>query len=328
MEFTQPTRARRRRILDRYLGGAPVRPAWLDRMAANPDLAPALIEQGAKVVSLLGIEDALGFERAMERVLVGSLRAMGHRGPVLPVETEVTEYGLEYVNADGDLKALTAGLKRQASARLCLYGPPGTGKTAYARYLAAALDRPLLVKRASDILSRWWGGTEANIARMFEEALAEEAVLLLDEVDSLLKDRGSVTHYWEASEVNELLTQMETFPGLFIASTNRIDHLDAASLRRFDFKVGFGYMDPAQRRTMFEDVLRAHGPAVLPLAGTTTRRLDALERLTPGDFAVSTRRARVTGETLDAEALLSSLEAESRHKRRGETVFMGFTGGA
>ena len=82
-----------------------------------------------------------------------------------------------------------ANLLTHRQGRICLYGPPGTGKTAYGQHVAAQLDRPLLLRRASDIISPWLGLTERNLARMFRQAQEEEAVLLLDEADSFLQDR-------------------------------------------------------------------------------------------------------------------------------------------
>ena len=58
---------------------------------------------------------------------------------------------------------------------LLFYGPPGTGKSELARYIAEHLDRELIVKRLSDILSCWVGNTEQNIAKMFSDAEHQEA---------------------------------------------------------------------------------------------------------------------------------------------------------
>lgn len=105
---------------------------------------------------------------------------------------------------------------------------------------------PLSIKRASDLISKWVGDTEKNIARAFHEAEQDGALLLIDEVDSFLQDRRTAQHGWEVSEVNEMLTQMESFPGIFIASTNLMDGLDQASLRRFDLKVKFDFLRSEQ----------------------------------------------------------------------------------
>lgn len=61
-----------------------------------------------------------------------------------------------------------------------------------------------------------------------------------------MRDRTGARRSWEVSQVNELLTQMEAFEGIFVASTNLIDTLHAASLRRFDFDVKFGYLTREQ----------------------------------------------------------------------------------
>ena len=88
---------------------------------------------------------------------------------------------------------------------------------------------------------------------MFLDAAEENAVLLLDEADSFLRDRTGATRSWEVSEVNEMLTQMECFNGIFIASTNLMGSLDPAALRRFDMKVKFDYLKPAQAWQLFKD---------------------------------------------------------------------------
>jgi hypothetical protein len=148
--------------------------------------------------------------------------------------------------SDTDLAKVAAGLSAARSGRLCLYGPPGTGKSAYGRCLAEQLGIPLQITRSSDLMSMWVGGTEKNIARAFRQAEQDEALLLIDEVDSFLQDRRGAQRGWEVSLVNEMLTQMESFPGVFIASTNLMAGLDQAALRRFDLKVKFDFLRPEQ----------------------------------------------------------------------------------
>jgi SpoVK/Ycf46/Vps4 family AAA+-type ATPase len=72
---------------------------------------------------------------------------------------------------------------------LLFHGLPGTGKTEFARYLAETLDRELIQRRASDLLSMWVGGTEQAIAAAFRQAEAAAGILLLDEADSLFLNR-------------------------------------------------------------------------------------------------------------------------------------------
>lgn len=86
------------------------------------------------------------------------------------------------------------------------------------------------------------GVAEKNMAKMFQDAANEGAVLLLDEADTFLQDRKGAQRSWEISAVNEMLTQMESFEGIFIASTNLMSSLDEAALRRFDLKMRFDYL--------------------------------------------------------------------------------------
>ena len=155
-------------------------------------------------------------------------------------------------------------------------------------------------------------------------AKAENAVLLIDEADSFLQDRQRAHHSWEISHVNELLTQMEAFDGIFIASTNLIDSLDAASLRRFDFKVKFDYLTREQRRAM---LLRIAADANEPLEQPhqALEAIDRLEHITPGDFANVLRQLRVTGLAASATNVVALLEEEAAMKPEGRRRMIGFT---
>jgi transitional endoplasmic reticulum ATPase len=172
-----------------------------------------------------------------------------------------------------------------------LAGPPGTGKTALAHHFARMAGRPLRVKRASDLLSKWVGGTEANIAKAFEDARAEEAVLLFDEADSLLFDRTTARASWEVGQVNEMLTWLDRHPFPVIAATNLEGQLDPATKRRFTFKL---QLRPLGREAAARAYQRFFGrPAPADLA--------TLVRLTPGDFAVVQRQMRHDGALTDGE---------------------------
>ena len=86
--------------------------------------------------------------------------------------------------------------------------------------------------------------TERKLAQAFFEAETQEAVLVVDEVDSILASPDRAHHTWEVSFTNELLAQMERFRGILICTTNRLMDLDQASIRRFSFKIGFNYLMP------------------------------------------------------------------------------------
>ena len=150
------------------------------------------------------------------------------------------------------------------------------------------MDTTLIIKKGSDLLSMWVGGTEQNIANAFKEAEREGAVLVFDEVDSFLQDRREAKRSWEITQVNELLTQMESFEGVFIATTNLMDNLDQASLRRFDLKLEFGYMREDQAVMMFEKECSYLG--IEQIDSGVKKMLKELNLLTPGDFAAVRRQ--------------------------------------
>ena len=136
----------------------------------------------------------------------------------------------------------------------------------------------------------WVGETEKNIAGCFQQAEMEGAVLLIDEIEGFLQDRRAAKHSWEVTGVNEMLTQMESFPGIFIASTNLVDNLDQAALRRFDVKIKFDFLLARQSRSLLErycSTLNLDSPDEVLVA-----RLARLNNLTPGDFAAVMRRHR------------------------------------
>lgn len=291
-ELPVPPESKRRQII-----GAACRdllaPAHIGRLAESPVLAPAVVTQTAGVVR--SVREAMGEEAAsaaFDMVINNTLRVQGHR-PVKRLDPgRLPEtYDPAAINADADPQRIAAGLARAKAGRLCLHGPPGTGKTAYCRWLAKRLDVPLLAKRGSDLISMWVGETEKNIARAFEEAERDGALLLIDEVDGFLQDRRRAKNSWEVTGVNEMLTQMEAFPGVFIASTNLMDGLDQAALRRFDLKMKFGYLAPEQGWRLFASHCKR---LRLPLANPAALQgaLGRLRNLTPGDFAAVLRRHR------------------------------------
>jgi len=101
-----------------------------------------------------------------------------------------TGYSLQWLNTDIPVERLVERLKSRPQGTFCFYGAAGTGKSELARYMADQIGKPLLVKRASDILSKWLGESEQNIAAMFAEAREQDSVLVLDEADSFCLTGG------------------------------------------------------------------------------------------------------------------------------------------
>ena len=316
-----PPRRVRRHILDRHLGDLPVPDEVRACLAEKENLAPAVVARSADVARVICSADPNQEPGAIfTQVLSSSIQAMGDQKLGLNPKRACLPYHLDLVQADVDLEALVSGLGRMGQGRLCLYGPPGTGKTAFGRHLALRLDRPLMMRRASDILSAWLGSTEQNLAQMFRQAANDSAVLLLDEADSFLQDRSGARQSWEVTQVNELLTQLEAFEGIFIATTNLIDHLDSAALRRFDLKLRFEFLQPDQAWGLFRETAKCLG---LDAPGALTSPVRALAFLTPGDFAQVLRQAQLR-QVATPQELLARLREEVALKPQGKRRIAGF----
>ena len=281
----------------------------IERISDVETLAPAVVTRASSVVD--AIRDKLpGADHApaLELIINNTLEAQGHQRIQRYDPNRLPKtYDPAFIHADSDVEGITAGLKNTKAGRLCLYGPPGTGKTAYGHWLAEQVGVPLLVKRGSDLMSMWVGGTEKHIAESFRQAEMEGAILLIDEVEGFLQDRREAKHNWEVTGVNEMLTRMEAFPGIFIASTNLLDNLDQAALRRFDLKIKFDYLLPRLSRCLLEsycNYLNLDTPD-----GVLAERLGRLNNLTPGDFAAVQRRHRFNpiGSAAD---MVNALEEE------------------
>ena len=253
-------------------------------------------------------------EALILRSVENSQRALG-RENVEEIRESITTYDLGLLNLGGRFKPdeIINALKRKQQGTLCFYGLPGTGKTQLAEYIAMQLDKPLLIKRASDILSMWLGEAEQNIKKMFDEAKSEGAVLLLDEADSFIRDRALARASHEVTMVNELLTRMERFNGVFICATNLFEQLDAAALRRFTFKLEFHTLSEEQRIKMFFNETGVQ----LTQEHDNWFDLISIRFLTPGDFATVKRQADLLGTELTPGEWIDQLRIEAKAKLAG-----------
>jgi len=289
LELSIPPKAQRQRIIESTCNGMLAAPA-VARMADSENLSPAVVARASKVIhSVRSQIDAETAASSLELLINHTLLAQGYTGiarqnaSCLPAV-----YNPDYINSKENLQAITHQLTMHQCGRLCLYGPPGTGKTAFARWLADQLQMPLQMRRASDLFDKYVGGSEKRIAQAFTQAQDEGALLLIDEMDSFLQSRQKARARWELSQVNEMLTQIEAFSGLLIATTNLMGTLDVAALRRFDLKLCFDYLRPTQAEQMLIHCCNQLGLAA-PSTGDIglVRRLD---QLTPGDFATVMRQ--------------------------------------
>ncbi len=322
LEVPIPPKAQRERIIRQSCSEVLTTQA-IERLAACEELAPAVVTRAAEVIGTLTEQFPVDrLSTTLQQMMDKTLQAQGHTGLNSDQAVRLPDfYDPALINCDADLKQIAEGIRHHGSARICLFGPPGTGKTAYSRWLAEQLGKPLQVKRGADVLSMWVGGTEQNIARIFKAAEQDQAILLIDEIDSFLQDRNGSHHSWEVTAVNEMLTRMESYNGVFIASTNRLEGLDSAALRRFDLKVQFAALKPEQAWTLLESHCQALGLG--PPDDSLKNSLHKLDDLTPGDFAALARQHRFR-PLKDAQALISALQNECALKTPYHRQPIGF----
>lgn len=152
-----------------------------------------------------------------------------------------------------------------AQGGVLLYGPPGTGKTHLVRALAASLGVPVLTVSPAQMLSKWLGESEKQLAALFEQARSHPAALVfIDEIDALAinRDEGGEQNGAMHRLLTQLLTELDGFarhskPLMFIGATNRPWALDAALLRpgRFDALHYLGLPHQATRSALLQSTL-------------------------------------------------------------------------
>ncbi|MEL6374835.1 MAG: ATP-binding protein, partial [Pseudomonadota bacterium] len=311
LELRAPPRRQRRRIIEglskRY--GVEMNDDELDQLALKLDATPAILENAIKAVGLAG-----GNAAQVERIGLNVMRAVS--GGQVKSPPLVALFDPNLVCSNIDLLRLTGQLKAKGSRNfsLCMSGPPGTGKSAFARHLASELGLEVIQKRASDLLGPFVGQSEQNIAIAFQEARELKALLIFDEADSLLLERQGAQHSWEITQVNEMLTWMEEHPFPVCFTTNLMDRIDTASLRRFTFDIRFDYLDRAAIKRAWSIFFQINDP---PADGLM------FANLTPGDFTKARKQAQVLG-LIDKPAELVTILSEIARTKPGQRGGLGF----
>ena len=284
--FDKPSRAVREKMWKKHLAKYHLKIGEQDvsRLARTYEVPPAMIAGAARATQMInGNLDTLKTHLELtQQALHGSCKKAQEN-------QKQEKFFPMLINADMDLSALTQRLKHLGCLNfsLCLYGASGTGKSAYARYLAQELGLDVIHRRASDLISPYVGMTERLIAKAFAQARDAKAMLIFDEADSFLRERTLAKNSWEISGVNEMLTWMESHAYPFICTTNLMDTLDTASLRRFNFKVKYDFLTPHQVCEAFNYFFTLNVQA---------QDVQDLSRLTPGDFALVKSKSEILGQ--------------------------------
>lgn len=224
-------------------------------------------------------------------------------------------YKCSYSNANMNLDELVESLKNETDVRMLLYGVSGSGKTMFAKELAKSINKEIVVVKCSDLLSKWVGRSEKNIAKLFKEN--DGRIILLDEIDSFISSRSNSNSEENTKLVNEFLTQLDEFDGIFIGTSNLKDKIDSAFERRFDLKIEFDFMKKEDSIELAKEYLR------LLKIKYNKDDLNILSgiKLTPGIFNVVYRKSRFQ-KMKDIDSFISSLKSESSHLNKEEKSFV------
>ncbi|MBR4823894.1 MAG: ATP-binding protein [Spirochaetaceae bacterium] len=318
-------------------------PASTLRSIAESKLAPMLIEQSVKT-DLLQMLDKYHLTGASVDNLVKTIEGMKctdndellKKAEIVMKENALLLNGKtkmrETVKAEYDPRILNASMNplkiiemvqnaakfaeknkgTESGIRMLFYGLSGTGKTELARYIAEQLGKPILLKRASDILGCFVGDNEKNIRNAFNEAENTDSILLFDEADSFFYNRNHAQRSWERSTVNEFLTQMEEFSGILICTTNLRNIMDPAMQRRFHMMVEFKPMKFEGIKTMLERYFPAYH-----LSNREIEELEDSESVTPGDFGALASRIRfMNQDDVNVEYILGELKKLQSEKKK------------
>lgn len=274
----------------------------------------------------------------LQTILKNHEKATSGKDKTMMPKKDFEHYSIHGLNTSLDLDVLLKTVQRylklaegcetkdQPAMTVLLHGLPGTGKSEFVYYLGYALGREICLRRCSDIQSKWVGETEKNIANAFRESAGDGSILFFDEADSFLFPRNQAFRSWEKNFTNEILTQMENHQGIVIFATNEIQGLDHAALRRFRYKVEFLPLTAEGNLHFYQTLL---GPLVSDerfLTYEERDRLQMINKLTPGDFAVVRNQYLLADVcAINHAQLIHALCNEVKYKKNERRV-IGFHG--
>ncbi|MEZ4399994.1 MAG: ATP-binding protein [Kofleriaceae bacterium] len=201
-------------------------------------------------------------------------------------------------------------------------GPPGTGKTMVAQLLARELGYDLYLIELAQVVNKYVGETEKNLARVFDEAENSHAILFFDEADALFAKRTEVkssNDRYANLEVNYLLQRMETYNGVTLLATNLEQGIDEAFKRRVRFTVQFELPEPPVREVLWQSMFP---PETKVADDIDWERLGARYEMSGGYIkkaalrAAARAMARATDATITGDDLDQAAQLEYREMGR------------
>lgn len=267
---------------------------------------------------------------ALSRFLMDAWKISNTEDSKKRQQTRSDEYDIRVINSDIspellDRMAMKAHMSHSPW-KLLIAGASGTGKSAYAYHLANKLDMEILVKRPQDVIFRYFGESETAIANAFREAESKNAILLFDESDGYLSRKTDVFSGADKGYndiTNAFMVNLEEYGGFVIATTNHLDIIEPAIIRRFHKSIEFKFPTYEGMMILFEKYF--------PGISFDKRMLEqacSSGTIGPGDFiAIKELVGYMEPEEATPEFIISSLmkNADSRKaSERKSPVIRGF----
>lgn len=183
-----------------------------------------------------------------------------------------------------------------------LCGPPGTGKTMTARVLSDRLGLPLYHVNLSQLVDKYIGETEKHLEEIFSNAEKSNIILFFDEADSVFSKRSQVSDSQDKyanTEVSFILQRLEAYDGMVILSTNFLNNIDHAFLRRIQYIVNFNMPGTEERKKLWENAIPAECP---------TERID---------FEYLSQQFELSGSSIKSAVLTATFYAAGHHEVLG-----------
>jgi transitional endoplasmic reticulum ATPase len=314
MEITSPPKSIKLELLSKPLIGLRISQTFKESLADIDALTPANIASAAHVAKTIGLTGKAA-EQCVHQHIEQTLNACNLQS-IEPHYHAELPFDKQFINIKGELNSIDKLIKAVTTfdgTRALLFGVPGTGKTALVNHLAECLEQELITVKCSDVLGKYVGESEKNVARIFRQARQQNAILFLDEVDSLLSSRSSLMNQFERQLVNEFLQQIEQSELTIFAASNHAQMIDKAALRRFDFKLTLDYLNQQQVLKLYQDV-------VGKISKEEQQQLIQMKQLTAGDFAIVARRNRLSRKPLTHVQNIHLLQEENNSKEQSKSI--------
>ncbi|GMV44169.1 MAG: ATPase [Myxococcales bacterium] len=333
LDLPVPDAALRRRLWQLALADAGLTLAEpdLDHLALRYDLAGAHVRNAVAVAAALaaGRGGAAGAREVDEAARLqvrrrpsphaedpGTLLTLDDLVLPSPVRAQIEEILAAARNRTRVLRewGFAERLSRGLGIGALFDGEPGTGKTQCAEILAAELGMPLHRVNVAQVLDKYVGETEKNLARVFAEARAAGSLLLFDEADALFASRVNVESGQDRHanlEINLLLQLMERHEGIVVLTTNLKQGIDKAFERRIGWKVHFPFPDATDRERIWRALLPSKAPAARDI---DFHELAFRFELSGGGVKNAVLRAAYRAAAGDRPINMGDLEAAAEHE--------------